>query len=390
MEYNRQSLRGLPRWTQLLPFLLIAAAVVLDIPTPPQLSTFPLLAAAPVAAAPLLSLAGTVAAGCTADLAGLYLVYRHGGRLDFAAVSELVSIVVLTIFAAGVNQLMSRDQRMLRSARDMAEAVQRAVLPPPPARIGPLAIAARYTAAEEEAAIGGDLYAVQRTRHGVRLLIGDVRGKGPGAVEAVTVLLGAFREAADRTPDLPDMLRVLERAVRRLNELREDAETFATAVVAEIGTDFRTLRMANRGHPAPLLVDGERTRVLEPRIPALPLGLGDLAAPATPIDRFDLAQGTALLLFTDGVTEARDRDGVFYDPLPRMSRPVPPGPDGLLDALLADLTRHTGRRLTDDVALLAVVHEAVPSRLLGATPLSGVHPGRPAVRLRQAVLRLHH
>lgn len=245
----------------------------------------------------------------------------------------------------------------LRSARDVAEAVQRAVLPPPPARLGPLAVAARCTAADEEAAIG-DVYAIQETPHGVRLLVADVRGKGLGAVEVVTVLLGAFREAADEASDLAGVVRGLERALRRLDRMQQgpDAvERFATAVVAEIPRDLGTLRVANRGHPAPLLLHGGRVRLLEPALPSLPLGLGDLTGTeGVPVDAYELPRGASLVLYTDGVIEARSPDGAFYDPLPRLSQPVPLEPGALLDVIVADLAAHTGTHLTDDAAMLAV------------------------------------
>ncbi|MGI5518568.1 PP2C family protein-serine/threonine phosphatase [Streptomyces sp. CA-106131] len=343
---------------------MIVAAVIVTVPARDLAVGYPLAAAAPVAAAPLMSFAGTIATGLVVLGAGVGLTVWYGPPSE-SQVIRLITIVVLTAVAAVINRLITRDRRSLRSARDVAEAVQNAVLPLPPDRIGPLAIAARYLAAHEESAIGGDLYAIQDTSHGVRLMIGDVRGKGLGAVEAVSVLLGAFREAADWARDLPEVIRILERAMNRLNAGGNDPVGFATAVVAEISSDFTALSMANRGHPAPLLVDGGKARELEPASPSLPLGLADLGPPQVPVDRFDLPAGAALVLFTDGVTEARDRHGAFYDPLQRLSRPTPREPDGLLDALIADLYRHTGAKLTDDAAMLALVrHFESPSEML--------------------------
>lgn len=63
--------------------------------------------------------------------------------------------------------------------------------------------------------IGGDLYVVQDTPHGVRVMVGDVRGKGLGAVSAVCADLGAFRYAADEAEDLPGLVTALERALLR-------------------------------------------------------------------------------------------------------------------------------------------------------------------------------
>ncbi len=353
------------RWYKLLPAVLIIGGFVIGVALPGVVSPFPLLAAAPVAAAPLLSLSGTVVTGVVALLIGTFHVFLRGGPFDINDVA-FVSISILTVVAVGINRLMARDRRLLKTARDVAEAVQRAVLPSPPHRIGPLIIAARYAAAQEEAAIGGDLYAVQETPYGTRLLIADVRGKGLEAVEAVTRVLGSFYEAAVQTPNLPDVVHSLEGAVRRLNALRSEPEmaegtpeTFATAAVVEVSTDFRTLRVANRGHPPPLLLLSEgQIRELEPCTPSLPLGLADLGGSDVPVDEFELSQGATLVLFTDGVTEARNRRGAFYDPVHGLSQFIPPGPEEVLDALIADLSRHAGPRLGDDAALLAVTRKA--------------------------------
>ncbi|WP_406727795.1 PP2C family protein-serine/threonine phosphatase [Streptomyces sp. GD-15H] len=345
------------RWLRWLPAALILGVFVLDLLTPRGVRVFPLLAAAPVLVAPWLSLAGTVATGGAALLAAVLLPLVKG-RLPFG-VDDIVpfsTFVTLTLLAAVVNRLLARERRQLKNAREVAEAVQRAVLPSPPKRIGPLAVAVRYEAAAREAAIGGDLYAIRPTPHGVRLMIADVRGKGLGAVHTVNALLGTFHEAALRAPDLPGVVRWLEERVQEANaaEGGTGPETFVTAVIAELSADGSTLRTANRGHPAPLLVHRGRARPLEPGAPSLPLGLADLGGPDIPVDRYALPEGAVLVLFTDGVVEARDHRGVFYDPVPRLSRPLPPDPDHVLDALLADLYRHTAEHLDDDVALLAI------------------------------------
>ncbi|MFE1784250.1 PP2C family protein-serine/threonine phosphatase [Streptomyces sp. NPDC059506] len=370
------------RWLRWLPAAVLVGSLGLDLLTPPDVSTFPLLAAAPVMAAPVLSRRGTLAVGAAAVVTGLLDVVLEGR--DLFSASEAVpfaSIVVLTVLAVFLNRVMARDRQQLRTAREVAEAVQRAVLPAPAGRVGPLTVAARYQAAAREAAVGGDLYAVHATRHGVRLMIGDVRGKGLGAVRAVNALLGAFDEAAVHLPDLPAVVRRLEERMRRLNTPPDGAEgeTFATAVVAELPVGGTVLRVVNRGHPAPLLVHRGLVRPLEPAVPALPLGLADLGGPRAPVtvDRYDLPEDAVLVLFTDGVTEARDRDGTFYDPVPALSRPLPPDPGRVLDALLADLDRHAAGGLTDDVALLALTRHRSGPAPPGAGSRSRGPRGRP-------------
>ncbi|MEU9059807.1 PP2C family protein-serine/threonine phosphatase [Streptomyces sp. NPDC048430] len=343
------------KWLRWLPAAVIAGGFVLGIATRGGVNTFPALAAAPGVAAPVLSLRGTIATGVAAILTGLALVYFKGEptRDDLVPFNTLI---ILTVIAAVLNVLLARDRRQLKTSREVAAAVQRAVLTDPPHRVGPLAVASRYEVAHEEAAIGGDLFAVHDTPHGTRILLADVRGKGLEAVRTVNMLLGSFREACDHQPDLPGIVKQIEDRMQAgvAQATGAEAESFATAVIAETSPDHSVLRLANRGHAAPLLVHNGKVSPLEPATPSLPLGLNILGDDNIPVDRFDLPSGSTLVLFTDGIDEARNTDGVFFDPIPVLSQPFPPDPDTVLDALLSAVYLHTGGTLQDDAALLAV------------------------------------
>ncbi|GAA2417523.1 PP2C family protein-serine/threonine phosphatase [Streptomyces glaucosporus] len=356
MTRDRTHPGGQRSWPSFLPAAVVLAAVVIDVLIPLGTNVFPLLAAAPVLAVPVHSLAGTIATGAAALAVGVVLRHASGGDLFSSAHAvPFTSITVLTVLAALLNRVMARDRQRLKDAREVAEAVQRAVLPTPPERVGPLDVAVRYRAAAREAAIGGDLYAILSAPHSVRLMIADVRGKGLNAVRTVNGLLGTFHEVAVHLPGLPEVVGRLEERMQRLNAEEEGgAESFATAVVVDVPADGGELSVVNLGHPAPLLLHRGRVRPLDPSVPSLPLGLGDLGGAQAPVDRYPLPPGAVLLLFTDGVVEARDRRGVFYDPVPFLSRPLPAEPGAVLDVLLADLVRHTGGALEDDAALLAV------------------------------------
>lgn len=106
--------------------------------------------------------------------------------------------------AAGVVAAVMRQRREaeLASVRSIAEVAQRVLLRPVPRSAGPLRIAVSYTSAMAKARIGGDLYEVVTSSAGVRIIVGDVQGKGLEAVESAAVVLGAFREAAHDEPDL--------------------------------------------------------------------------------------------------------------------------------------------------------------------------------------------
>ncbi|WP_244177023.1 PP2C family protein-serine/threonine phosphatase [Streptomyces albus] len=356
---------------------MIAGALVLDVATPGGISVFPLLAAAPSVAAPLLSLRGTIATGVAATLVGSEVLYlaREPTQESFVA---LTSLVLLTVTAAVINVLLTRDRRQLRTSREVAAAVQRAVLPDPPPRVGRLAVASRYEVAHEEAAIGGDLFAVKETPYGVRLLLADVRGKGLEAIRTVNALLGSFHEACVHRPDLPGVVRQLEERMQDLigQATGEEGESFATAVVAEFPPGNSVVRVANRGHAAPLLVHDGGVSPLEPGVPSLPLGLGALGGDDVPVDRFELPAGATLVLFTDGIDEARDANGVFFDPVPVLARRFPPDPDAVLDALLTAVVRHTGGTLQDDAALLAVTPDGGSVTAAGRRRDVVTNPGR--------------
>ncbi|WUF75321.1 serine/threonine-protein phosphatase [Streptomyces nojiriensis] len=346
------------RVVRVLPGVLIALGMVFDVLTPPSFTGSPFFTAAPLIAAPLFTLWATALTGGLAVCAVFVLHILNGSSWKVEALTELVTVLTVAGLALLINGMVRRSGERLASARGIAEAAQRAVLPKPAERIGGLHVSAWYEAAQADAFIGGDLYAVQETPYGVRLAVGDVRGKGLGAVEAVAVVLGAFREAADTEPTLEALAQRLERALAREGTRRDSldaVEGFTTCVLGEIPPGVGVLRLLNRGHPEPLLLHGNgELAVLAPAEPALPLGMGELGGWPDLVQEWAFPAGTTLLLYTDGLTEARDGAGDFYDPADRLRGRIFPGPQALLSALSSDVRRHTGGGATDDMALLAV------------------------------------
>ncbi|MBW1604494.1 serine/threonine-protein phosphatase [Streptomyces sp. JJ66] len=370
---NRRRLSGLEEETRswraarFLPPVLLVVAVGASFLTPPDFTFANLLAAAPLVAAPLYSARATALTGVLATAALLWLMQVREGFDLFDGTLKAATVATVSVIAVGLNHVLRRSRKQLATVRDVAEAAQFALLPVPERRLGPLHIAARYQAAQSHASIGGDLYAVQHTPYGVRMLVGDVRGKGMEAVGAVAIVLGAFREAAEEWKSLAEVAVRLDRALRREGARRpatlDAVEGFTTAVLAEV-TDDGLLRVVNCGHPPPLLIGADGApRVLAASEPALPLGLaalpaGEAEAGAPTADETRFPPGGTLLLYTDGLTEARDPHGAFYD-LPHRLRELDwtrPVPGALLDALLADVSAYTHGAPTDDMALLAVTY----------------------------------
>ncbi|ONK13335.1 PP2C family protein-serine/threonine phosphatase [Streptomyces sp. MP131-18] len=343
-----------------LPAVLIAVGTFLDLASPPHVTLTPFYVAAPLLAAPVLPLWATTAYGVLATgtvAAQMHLRTEPG--LGESAI-KVVTVALISFLAVAINRIVARRDQRVATARGVAEAVQRAVVPEPPARVGALRVAARYRAAQRDTLIGGDLYAVRETPYGVRMLVGDVRGKGLAATEAVAVLLGAFREAAECEPQLAEVCDRLETALVREQRARrtlDPVEGFATAVLVEVPPEPPLrVRLINRGHPPPVVMGPGGCAHYLTTEPALPLGLGNLApAPERPrTARFPA--GSRLLLYTDGVSEARNAAGAFYDPVAGLDGQTLTDPAALLDLLVDGVVAHTGGALNDDMALLAVTH----------------------------------
>ncbi|MFF1543131.1 PP2C family protein-serine/threonine phosphatase [Streptomyces sp. NPDC058291] len=295
--------------------------------------------------------------------------YREGPA-DFVLV--LVG-GVLSVLAASVR--VRGERRMLHIMR-IAETTRRTVLRPLPQPWGGLGHAAVYLAADADARMGGDFYDIQPGPHGTRVLLGDVQGKGLGAVEAAAALLGTFREAAYHEADLATVAACLETRMRRhrLHTValgRADGDRFATAVLigfppnvaadADGGGAAGTVELVGFGHEPPLAVGGERGVRTLPNGGGLPLGLGELAGQdgPPPVLRAPVAADETLLLVTDGVTEARDGAGEFYPLAEEVAAAVARDPrtaePGRLVAFVRDATlRHCGGRLADDTTVFAV------------------------------------
>ncbi|WP_328933382.1 MULTISPECIES: PP2C family protein-serine/threonine phosphatase [unclassified Streptomyces] len=260
-----------------------------------------------------------------------------------------------------------RGERRMLHMRDVAETTRRTLLRPLPPGWGGLDHAAVYLAADAFARVGGDFYDIQPGLYGTRALVGDVQGKGLGAVEAAAALLGTFREAGYHEPELASVAARLETRIQRhglhLAALGagEDVDRFATAVLLGFPLgEPDSVEVVNFGHEPPLVVGPQGVRSLPPGH-GLPLGLGELAHMdgPPPTLRIRLAPGETLLVVTDGVTEARNGDGVFY-PLKSLVRdgvladPQLTEPDRLVTFVRDGTLRHGGGHLADDTTIFAV------------------------------------
>ncbi|MEO3752610.1 PP2C family protein-serine/threonine phosphatase [Streptomyces sp. B6B3] len=352
----------LPRWLRVLPLVLFVVLAVLEPVTPTwaQLST--LLAALPPLAGLIYGPRRTALLG-----AGVVLVLvLPKTRAPHISSGDLAAVTAVAVFSVLVAWVRSRYTRNLVVFRSVAEAAQRAVLPPLPPRVGPVRCAGLYRPALRATLVGGDLYDVRAGPFGVRALVGDVRGHGLAAVGTVAAVLGAFREAV---LDEPDLRRVAARLDRRLTvdaAAVGDTELFATALLLELALDDGEVRMVSLGHPPALLLrdGGLRELGVEPAPPLGAAGRTEFRVTATP-----LRAGDVVLGYTDGVIEARDARGAFYPFTERLAARLAergvPAPEELVGSVWRDLVACVGV-ITDDVALLALRPESTSADTGGA------------------------
>ncbi|MGW7523380.1 PP2C family protein-serine/threonine phosphatase [Streptomyces sp. NPDC054783] len=366
MEYGRrrQLLRVRGRnvaWVP--PLLLLVGIVLLDFNTSERFRIVSWIVLVPGTAAAICGVWTTVVFAVLAVVT--YVAVDSAWPSQYqAGLGDFVLVAVGGVLAVVACAVRLRKERQTLHIQDIAETTRRTVLRPLPPRWAGLEHAGVYLAADVEARVGGDFYDIQPGPYGTRLFVGDVQGKGLGAVETAAALLGTFREAGYHEKDLATVAERLEirmlRHRRHTTALgRDDGDRFATAVLIGFPEDTpETIEVVNFGHEAPLAVGPGGVREL-PSGDGLPLGFADLVGGLPPVHRVPLAADETLLLVTDGVTEARDRRGTFYPLVRELAPAVAAGtghPDpGLLVRLVRDgVLRHCGGRLVDDTTVFAV------------------------------------
>jgi hypothetical protein len=272
---------------------------------------------------------------------------------------RIVDVLLISGAAVVVAWVRVRRERQLARVEAIAEVAQRAVLPTLPTHVGEVSLGARYQSAARDALVGGDLYDFYSSEGRVRMLVGDVRGKGVGAVEQAARVIRAFRQAAGTKPTLPALAEDMSAYLAPFF----DDEEFVTAVLVDV-SDPVEVTVVSCGHPPALLVrsDGRTARLDAPA--GLPLGLGDTYEALTvPWDH-----GDRLLMYTDGLSEARDEHGTFPE-LPSLAPLVSGGTvDAALDALLDAVRRHVASGiLGDDLAVMLLENSAGTAPAQGST-----------------------
>ncbi|MDT0478839.1 PP2C family protein-serine/threonine phosphatase [Streptomyces doebereineriae] len=346
---RRSWLRGAPPpgWVRVLPAVLLVGVCVATLVSPDPLDIGFLLGAIP----PLAVLSYGPAATAVLGVSVLVVLNVPAFRLNDPGSTDVLTVGFVAALSVIVSFVRSRRDAQLVTERAVAEAAQRAVVPPLPERVGGVRCAGLYRAAQRGTLVGGDFFDVREGPCGVRVVMGDVQGHGLSAVSTVASLLGAFREAVLDRPDPESVAARLDRRLAVDSAGVPNSELFATAVVLDFGVEGTAVRIVACGQPGPVLLrDG---RAVELDVPVgIPLGMSlSGASPPTGVT-VPLRPGDQLFLASDGVWEARDTTGVFYPLLDRITGFTGDLPD-LVEGVWADLVRYAPA-LQDDVTMLVL------------------------------------
>jgi type II secretory pathway pseudopilin PulG len=278
--------------------------------------------------------------------------------------------VLLTLVLTGTTEWLARrrsdaeatasaTEDLYQEQRSVARLLQLALLPKTLPDIPGTDLAARYLPASNAADVGGDWYSVIAVDdHAYVFVVGDVSGHG---VEAATIMAPLrFTVRSLARLGLPPA-EVLAWANQEIDAV-EDGR-IATVLVAKVDARHHRLTVASAGHPPPLLIAGGTCQVLD-LCPGPPLGLpGSTYEERT----FELAAGSTLLAYTDGLVERRDRAvDVGIDQLRELLAAGAAGAAGTAgadggaggaggaEAMLETVLRVFGGDTEDDTALLVV------------------------------------
>ena len=241
-----------------------------------------------------------------------------------------------------------RDVTDYRRARFISDILQNVLVPPIPEVVGEIEIATAYRPAYAQANIGGDFFDALVLGPGLLgIVIGDVSGKGPEASEWTVMSRYTLRAYAYMDPD-PGLV------IERLNDVvcSRIEESFITLFYGLIDLNNDSLTYVNAGHMPPLCVSGSGDEVLELECGNAPLGV----VPGAKYDKCaaHFEKGARLLLYTDGVSDARGEGGLFGVSQLRefLLSNRHDSPKAFANDLIEALDKWTAGRLEDDAAAL--------------------------------------
>ncbi|MFI6700404.1 SpoIIE family protein phosphatase [Streptomyces sp. NPDC050509] len=269
------------------------------------------------------------------------------------------------------------NARLYRREHERALILQRSLLPPGDPEAAGLDIACRYLPGNTATEVGGDWFdVIELPGHRTALVVGDVMGRGLRAAVAMGELRTAVRTLALLDLEPAEVLSALDEIARglgtpsgaqqasRVAHKSRDAELsevyLATCVYAVYDPVTRRCTFANAGHLPPVVVEPDEAALLLDVPPGMPLGVG--GEPFEQVE-VDLAEGSLLALYTDGLVESRDQPldeglSAFRAALGDAARPL----EDVCDHVLTTLDTRHGE---DDIALLMARIQGLPAEAVG-------------------------
>ena len=317
------------------------------------------------------------------------------GRLSTAVPKQKSAVRELAELVDGFNdmqgQVLQQREAIAAAAhreagqateRRLWETVQSGLLPDRLPTAPGLRVAARYQPAEKALLLGGDFYDSVRLADGrIALMVGDMAGHGAPAAARATGLRFAWRTLVATDPDPEHVLTGLNTQAANPSDRAEGL--FASMLYAVVDSEG-LVEYAPAGHPPPALLTPLGCQIHEPSSWGPLLGVIDWAD--WPVTRLNMNPGDTMVMFTDGLVEARAGAELFGTDrvCEILAQNRVAAIEQRVESLVAAARRHRTTRLEDDIVVLAIERPAMPAWLIrtpAANPTKADFVPPPAARI---------
>lgn len=285
------------------------------------------------------------------EVLGVLYFFNHTGpasfdniQLDFA--NKLASSVSLNI----------ENARLYHTERNIADTLQKSILTVPKTVPG-IEFGYLYRSATETAMVGGDFYDIFELEHNkVGIIIGDVSGKGLNAATLTSLIKNTLKAYAYNNQDLSGILTKTNDVITK----NSGKSIFATVFVGILDTRTGSLTYCNAGHPPPIVKTATSAIDQNPGSTFF-LKNGNTAIGVFLDQHYDekthhLSPGDMLLLYTDGVIEARRGKELFTDSrlIDMVAKLTSTGIRDVPAEIYEEINRFASGKLVDDIAILSL------------------------------------
>ena len=250
------------------------------------------------------------------------------------------------------NELSQRDD-LISNELSLAQKLQRNMLPTTPLNKGKVIILSRYKPALD---IGGDFFdIIDLNDHQIAILIADVTGHGIRAALSTMLLKFAFSSFNDSNVKASDILKGMNKILHQILPI----DIFVAAMVVILDAGNCNGSIANGGIPHPYMICSNEKEVKQLPVNGLLLGVaGEDMYETSEEYKFKIKKGDRLILFTDGLSEAENKDGKHFEDghlCQTISRNFSSTLDEILDQLLIDSEKfHKHKEQLDDTMIVGI------------------------------------